>query len=210
MTPVKIIKFLKITLLSIGCFAAGTQSIAQSTPLTSPLSDVIIKTHSIHSLPLNGRFQSREHFVRALLPHAITAGKALGVDPKVILAQAALESNWGQSILKHSDKRMSHNIFSIKSSAKNTNSLTVRTKEFRNGKSLYQRQSFRSYNNFREAFEDYTRIIQKAHYRKHMRNLRTPLDYAVSLQRAGYATDPKYAKKIMQKYHDPVLKNIKT
>lgn len=216
MTQSKITKTLKITLLSIGCFIAGTQSIAQPNTLPSPLSDIVIKTHthshiSSHTLPLNGRFQSREHFVKALLPHAIMAGKTLGVDPKVILAQAALESNWGQSILRHTDRRVSHNIFAIKhTSTKAGNSLTVRTKEFHNGKSRYQRESFRSYNNFREAFEDYTRIIQKAHYRKHMRNLRTPLDYAVSLQRAGYATDPKYATKIMQKYHDPVLKNIRT
>ena len=203
------VKTLKIVLLSIGCYTAGTHSLAHS--IDSP--DIVIKTNTLRlhaSAPMQGRFQSRDHFVQALLPHAITAGKALGVDPKIILAQAALESNWGQSILKHADKRISHNIFAIKyTPSKGGNSLTVRTKEFENGKSLYKREKFRSYENFREAFEDYTRIIQRPHYTKHMTDIRTPLDYALSLQRAGYATDPKYAKKIMQKYQDPSLKNIK-
>lgn len=209
MRPYNLVKTLKIILLSIGCYTAGIHSLAQA--IHSP--DVIIKTRTRSeqaSTPIQGRFQSHDHFVQALLPHAIMAGKALGVDPKIILAQAALESNWGKSILKHSDKRISHNIFAIKyTPKKGGDSLTVRTKEFQNGKSLYKRETFRSYDNFKEAFEDYTRIIQKAHYKKHMKNIRTPLDYAMGLQRAGYATDPKYAKKIMQKYQDPSLKNIK-
>lgn len=191
-------KTLKIIVLSMLCYTTGTSSVAQ------PLSDIVIKTntHTIHT-PIKGHFTSRDHFVKTLLPHAVVAGKMLGVDPKIILAQAALESNWGQSILGHKNKRMSHNIFAIKSTAKSSgNSLTVRAKEFQNGKALFRKEKFRSYNNFKEAFEDYTRIIQKAHYKKHMHNLRTPLDYATSLQRAGYATDPKYAKKIMQKYRD--------
>lgn len=203
-----LVKTLKIVLLSMGCYTAGTHSLASSLPSMDVMT--IKGFEEAAQAPMQGRFRSRDHFVQALLPHAITAGKTLGVDPKIILAQAALESNWGQSILKHSDKRISHNIFAIKHTpSKGGKSLTVRTKEFENGKSLYKRESFRSYNNFREAFEDYTRIIQKAHYRKHMQNVRTPLDYATSLQRAGYATDPKYAKKIMQKYQDPSLKNIK-
>lgn len=206
-----IMKTLKIIVLSMLCYTTGTSSLAQTSQFSSDLSDIVIKTrtHNTIHTPINGHFKSRDHFVKTLLPHAVAAGKILGVDPKVILAQAALESNWGQSILKHSDKRISHNIFAIKYTAKKGgNSLTIRAKEFQNGKALYKKEKFRSYNNFREAFEDYTRIIQKAHYKKHMQNLRTPLDYATSLQRAGYATDPKYAKKIMQKYHDPILKDI--
>lgn len=194
-------KTLKIILLAVLCYTPGTSSLAQFNKFSEETSDIIIKTtvETRVSAPISGRFTSRDHFVKTLLPHAITAGKTLGVDPKVILAQAALESNWGKSIL-------SHNIFSIKhTSKKSGNSITVKAKEFQNGKALYRREKFRSYNNYNEAFADYTRIIQKAHYRKHMQNLRTPLDYATSLQRAGYATDPKYAKKIMQKYHDPII-----
>lgn len=183
------------------CYTPGTSSLAHYNRFSDDISDIVIKANMENRVyaPINGRFQSRDHFVKTLLPHAITAGKTLGVDPKVILAQAALESNWGKSIL-------SHNIFSIKhTSKKSGNSITVKAKEFQNGKALYKKEKFRSYNTYGEAFADYTRIIQKAHYRKHMQNLRTPSDYATSLQRAGYATDPKYAKKIMQKYHDPIF-----
>lgn len=199
---IKMTKIMIAFVLLTLCYTTGTAK-PHSLPISEALSDTLSSTLSTH------RFQSRDHFVKALLPHAVKAGKQLGVDPKVILAQAALESNWGKSILKHENKRTSYNLFGIKyTPGRGEQSLTVRTKEFKNGKSLYKRAKFKSYNNFSEAFEDYTRIIQKPHYKKHMKDVRTPLDYATSLQKAGYATDPKYAKKIMQKYKDSVLQNI--
>jgi len=211
------INCIKIMALLTLCYITETSSLAQANTNLHASADVIVTDHYSQNHQknwnqwngLHTRFKSRDHFVRTLLPHAIKAGKILGVDPKVILAQAALETNWGQSILKNKDKQISHNIFAIKgSNTKQSNSFSTRTKEFRNGKLIREKQSFRSYNNFVEAFSDYTRIIQKAHYKKHMRNLRTPADYAMGLQRAGYATDPKYAKKIMQKYRDPSLAKI--
>src|SRR5690606_21365231 len=60
---------------------------------------------------------SRRHFVNALLPHARRAAERLGVDPKLLVAQAALETGWGASIPRRADGRSTHNLFGIKAGA---------------------------------------------------------------------------------------------
>jgi len=60
------------------------------------------------------RFDSPEQFVSTLWPHAVKTGKRLGVDPKAILAQAALETGWGKSVIQAGDGRSSHRLQAIK------------------------------------------------------------------------------------------------
>ena len=62
------------------------------------------------ALPIN----SAQEFVRQLLPYAEQAAKELGVEPKVIMAQAALETGWGRSLIKNSNGTNSFNVFNIK------------------------------------------------------------------------------------------------
>jgi len=63
-----------------------------------------------HAQPI----QSAEEFVRRLHPYAEQAAKELGVEPKVILAQAALESGWGRSVIKNGNGDNTFNLFNIK------------------------------------------------------------------------------------------------
>ena len=153
------------------------------------------------------RFQTPTEFVETLLPFSKKAGKELGIDPKLILAQAALETNWGRSIPKHQDGSSSFNLFGLKGQSTLGNSVKLHTKEFKAGKAYRQFANFRAYTCFSECFTDYVRIISGNRYQRKIQNAKTPQEIATGIQRAGYATDPHYARKLMKAYYHPALKN---
>ena len=64
---------------------------------------------------LPDRFESPEEFVEKLLPLAESIADDLGVDPRVLLAQAALETGWGKFVVRSADGNSSNNLFNIKS-----------------------------------------------------------------------------------------------
>ena len=65
----------------------------------------------------SGINQSADDFVKSIWPYVKQASAMIGLDPKVLMAQAALETGWGQYIAKGSDGTSSNNLFNIKSSA---------------------------------------------------------------------------------------------
>jgi flagellar protein FlgJ len=152
------------------------------------------------------KFQTPAQFVEALLPFSKKAGKELGIDPKLILAQAAHETDWGRSIPKHKDGSSSFNLFGLKGSAQGK-SVKLRTKEFKGGKSYRHHAHFRAYDDYLECFTDYVRILSLDRYQRKIQHAKTAQEVATGIQRAGFATDPLYAKKLMKAYRHPALKN---
>ncbi|HET8706796.1 MAG TPA: flagellar assembly peptidoglycan hydrolase FlgJ, partial [Pseudomonadales bacterium] len=59
-------------------------------------------------------FENSEEFVRTLYPIAKQAANEIGVDPKVLLAQAALETGWGKHVISDANGKSSYNLFNIK------------------------------------------------------------------------------------------------
>lgn len=153
------------------------------------------------------QFKSPAEFVEALLPFSKKAGKELGIDPKLILAQAALETNWGKSIPKHQDGTSSFNLFGLKGRSQLGKSVKLRTREFKAGKAYRQFAHFRAYDGFVECFTDYVRILSNDRYQRRIQNAKSASEVATGIQRAGYASDPQYAKKLMNAYRHPALKN---
>jgi flagellar protein FlgJ len=151
-----------------------------------------------HALPI----QSAEEFVRRLHPLAIQAAKELGVEPKVILAQAALESGWGRSVIKGSNGNNSFNLFNLKADkAWQGKQVQVSTLEFDQGITKKVNAGFRSYDSFEESFGDYVDFIKNnPRYGDALKKVGNAEQYMHELQRAGYATDPKYADKVMSIY----------
>src|SRR6202011_808616 len=77
---------------------------------------------------------AKTSFVQDLWPQAQQAGQLLGVDPRHLLAQAALESNWGRNVPHDSAGRSSNTLFGIKASADWTGAtVTSGTQEFQGG-----------------------------------------------------------------------------
>jgi flagellar protein FlgJ len=99
-------------------------------------------------------------FVRDVMPHAIRAAGALGVSPLVLVAQAALESGWGERLPRRADGSTSFNVFGIKAGrAWAGERAAARTVEYEQGRPVAQDAEFRAYPDLAAAFDDYARLI---------------------------------------------------
>jgi flagellar protein FlgJ len=148
------------------------------------------------------RFSSPEEFMATMLPMAESAAKRLGVEPSYLVAQAALETGWGKSMIKQKDGSNSHNLFGIKASGWGGESAQVRTTEYVNGKPVKQMAGFRAYDSFEQSFNDYVDLLQNSgRYQTAVKvadRSGNSEHFMRELQKAGYATDPQYANKVNQ------------
>lgn len=142
-------------------------------------------------------FASRQDFLHQLWPHAKKAGETLGVDPRAILAQAALETGWGKSIIKKPDGTSSFNLFNIKTGGGwKGDWVEAKTSEYAGGGEVSESARFRAYHSFAESFADYVALLHKPRYSKMLSQAQHPEKFFEGLAQAGYATDPQYAEKL--------------
>jgi peptidoglycan hydrolase FlgJ len=141
---------------------------------------------------------AKTDFVHDLWPQAQEAGQLLGVDPRHLIAQAALETNWGRSMPQDSSGRCSNNLFGIKASAGWSGStVSSNTQEFQDGVATSTAAQFKAYATPAQSFQDYVALLRNNP--RYSTALNTGGDvqaFATGLQRGGYATDPDYANKI--------------
>ncbi|RTE66868.1 flagellar assembly peptidoglycan hydrolase FlgJ [Amphritea opalescens] len=157
------------------------------------------------------RFDTPEQFVATLLPLAESVAAELGVDPKVLLAQSALETGWGRYLIQTPDGT-SHNLFNIKADSRwDGEKAQVGTVEFRDGVAQQERASFRVYDSYEQSFRDYADFLSNSpRYQQALEQAGDPYSYLNSLQQAGYATDPNYAEKIGRIFDGDVLAGLST
>ncbi|MGJ0862240.1 glycoside hydrolase family 73 protein [Enterococcus faecium] len=142
--------------------------------------------------------QSHQKFIERLVPHAQELQDGYGVLPSIILGQAILESNWGNSTLASKY----NNLFGIKAYG-DQKKVSLETKEFVNEEWITIQGDFKVYDSWEQSMDDHTQLFVQgvdwnpALYEKVI----TATNYqeaAQALQDAGYATDPGYAQKIIQ------------
>lgn len=152
-------------------------------------------------------FATPADFVATLLPLAQRLAPQIGVDPKVLVAQAALETGWGRHITQDSSGRNSRNLFNIKAdSAWQGERVGVSTLEYRGGVAVRESAAFRAYGSFEHSVEDYVSFLQQnPRYRQALEQAADPQAYLQELQAAGYATDPAYAQKIGRIFDSELL-----
>jgi len=145
-------------------------------------------------------FASKDEFIAAMLPMAEEAAQKIGVDPRYLVAQAALETGWGKSIIRQQDGTSSHNLFGIKSHGSwDGESARVLTTEYKGGKAVKEAASFRTYDSYQQSFNDYVSFLQSnGRYQDALASADKPETFVRELQQAGYATDPHYARKVAQ------------
>ncbi|MEO1037597.1 MAG: glucosaminidase domain-containing protein [Pseudomonadota bacterium] len=145
------------------------------------------------------RAPSPMEFVRDLWPYARRAAEALGVNPKAIVAQAALETGWGARAMRTEDGHDAHNYFGIKADSRwNGSEVRLSTLEHRDGIAVREQARFRAYPSRGAAFDDYVAFLGGSERYADVRNAGSDVAaFAESLSRAGYATDPKYAAKVI-------------
>ena len=150
--------------------------------------------------PAKKAFSSSDEFVNTMLPMAKEAAERIGVDPRYLVAQAALETGWGKSVMRAQDGSSSHNLFGIKASSNwKGDSARAITSEFRNGEMVKETAEFRSYASYKDSFHDLVTLLQSNNrYQDVLKSADNPEQFVRELQKAGYATDPNYASKISQ------------
>jgi len=144
------------------------------------------------------QFESPEHFVRTLLPVAERISADTGIDPKLMVAQAALETGWGRHMIQGDGSQPSYNLFGIKADSRwQGDAVTITTTEFREGVPMKERADFRAYPDYESSFRDYVAFLESnPRYRDVLASADQPDVFARKLQEAGYATDPQYGDKI--------------
>lgn len=127
-------------------------------------------------------------FVNMMLPYAIAVGKKTGLDPRLVIAQSALETGYGQSA-------PNNNYFGVKSHGKQGGA-TMATTEVYNGQPTRVNDSFRTYSDPGQSAADYAQfLLDNPRYRGVLAE--TTLGGQINaMGSSGYATDPQYADKL--------------
>src|SRR5690606_36593795 len=142
------------------------------------------------------------NFVEALRPLAQRISQRMGVDSNVLLSQAALETGWGQKVAVCADGSSSYNFFNIKADPSWEGAVVkVPTIEYRDGVAVREYANFRAYGSPEESFADYVKFIaDNPRYENALACAEDPRAYVQALAKAGYATDPQYAQKVLAVY----------
>jgi flagellum-specific peptidoglycan hydrolase FlgJ len=129
-------------------------------------------------------------FIKKKLSDAKKIKAKYNIPISILIAQAALESGWGKNVKDNA-------YFGIKSHNTKNSITNFKTTEYINGKKISVTDSFRAYKNFSDAAEDYGKFLNtNSRYKKALSYSKDPYKFADKLQSAGYATDPRYAKKL--------------
>lgn len=139
---------------------------------------------------------NKQAFIQKIALFAIADMKNTFIPASLIIAQAALESAWGTSGLT----KKGNNLFGIKGKGP-AGSCTMQTTEYVKGKPVKVDAAFRAYNNWGESIADHTKLILGGvSWNKNLYKKVIGVDgktAAREIQKAGYATDPKYADKLI-------------
>src|SRR5471032_567645 len=142
--------------------------------------------------------QDSGQFVSRLSIPAQVASKESGISHQLIVAQAALESGWGQREIPTADGKQSFNLFGIKAGSNWSGPTTdITTTEYTHGVAKKVQASFRVYGSYVEAIADYVKLLTSNPRYAQVTAAGTPEQAAHALQAAGYATDPNYADKLV-------------
>lgn len=128
-------------------------------------------------------------FIDSHLPVAQSIQQKYQVPAGVVLAQSALESNWGRTVVGNA-------YFGVKGHSPSGATTTFTTHEVVNGKAIKIDDAFRAYSSYADAADDYARMLRNNPRFRTCFLYTSSLQFAAALARNGYATDPAYATKI--------------
>jgi flagellar protein FlgJ len=147
-------------------------------------------------------------FVLQVAPYAKKAAEKLGVSLRAVLAQAALETQWGRHMPTHADGASSNNLFGIKAGAGwDGGKVNVPTLEFEGGVAVRRQAQFRAYDSPAQSFEDYANLlVSNPRYAGALGKGDDVLGFARGLINGSYATDPAYVSKIAAIANSPAMR----
>ncbi len=143
------------------------------------------KPHKVHLQPVY-----KQMFIDRLLPEARKAKLKWRVPIAITLAQGALESSWGRTVVDNA-------YFGIKGKTDGEDTTKFATSEFINGKWVVEHDSFRAYKDLAEATDDYGRFLNaNPRYKPAFLHVDNPFLFIHELVKAKYGSGPDYEKTI--------------
>ena len=147
---------------------------------------------------------AHQQFIQNLVPSSQKAYQLYQVLPSISLAQAILESDWGESGLSQNY----YNLYGVKAGAVEP-SVQLETSEYVDGEWITIMAPFRVYNSWAESVEAHAKLLTygvdwNPKLYEPVLKAKNYKEAAHALQKAGYATDPTYAQKIIhviETYH---------
>ncbi|AGR64497.1 mannosyl-glycoprotein endo-beta-N-acetylglucosamidase [Limosilactobacillus reuteri TD1] len=134
-------------------------------------------------------------FINRIAPAAQQIGREYDLYPSIIIAQAALESDWGCSTL---GKAPNNNLFGVKGYFARQTVAQPTTEYDDQGHKFQVVSNFRQYASEYEALRDYAQTLEAPLYQGvHRQNTKDYRDATRAL-RGRYATDPEYDRKLNQ------------
>lgn len=134
----------------------------------------------------------QSEFIDSISEYAVMEHKRTDILPSIVIAQAILESSWGSSQLTLD----ANNLFGVKGEYQGE-FVNVETKEYVNDTWITIYAHFKKYPSLHESLMDHTDLLSSKHY-KDVKKARNYKQAAKALQKQNYATDPDYAKKLIE------------
>lgn len=140
---------------------------------------------------------SHKEFIREIAPTAQKLSKTYGVRSSVIIGQAALDSNFGRTLLASKY----HNLFSIKARS-GQRGVRLKSREYKNGRWHQVTNRYLVYKSWEDSLYDYLALLRqdKVWDKALYTTMTTSSGYktvARALQAAGFNSDPNYADKLI-------------
>ena len=182
----------KVVLAPAPAPAADT---AQAPPSSDDDQVAAVVSAPKHKLPVLGN-TPQEQFISSIAEAAVESADQTGVPASVTIAQAILESYWGSSRLAQD----ANNYFGIKAQTRGgtAGSISLNVWEVIGGRNIVENQAFRAYNTIADSFVDHGDFfLENSRYASAMAVKDDPKQFAVQINRDGYATDPSYASKLI-------------
>ena len=134
---------------------------------------------------------SPSQFFALLGPAAREDQKRTGIPAAVTLAQAALETEFGEHTIGSA-----RNLFGIKGTGP-AGSMRVPTREYGRRGAYTVNAGFRKYDSWTTSIGDHSKLLNGPIYRSAQKYKDDPDQFARAIKRCGYATDPHYASKLI-------------
>lgn len=175
---------------------ANTQSVENSSVKKSH--DNVTSDSKLREYMANNddRRSLQQRFTEPLEAYARRSAEKLGTTPNAILAIAALETGWGNHVLKNEKGESTNNYFGIKAVGNNEEYSENLTREFLDGDWQKVKARFRTYDSAEDSINGFTSfILNNPRYAKAVEHAEDPERFLKEIHKAGYATDPQYAEK---------------
>ena len=166
-----------------------------SCAISSPVHQMLnLRTDKVEADALIGQ----QSYIQSLANSAKPVADANGLYPSVMIAQALLESDWGESTLSRAPY---NNLFGIQGSY-NGNCVYMKTQEYINGRYVEKVMPFRKYPSLAESFADNAHVLKTTnfgngyYYAGTWRANASTYQQATSALTGKYATDPNYGNSL--------------